>query len=226
VSDLRAEGLTYQAVVAEYFLALRGAGLVLSPLDLDEVDRWERRGLPVSVVCRGLRHGVERAREELAAGGALPRSLRTFRHAVEEEWQGYKSAAVGQSAPPPEERQVVRQRLESVRSLVQRALVRHQYGQVWGAAHGAALEAVAVLMANPPSLDGLDRALARIETGLCRVWIRSLDAETRRDLGGRCRRLAGRRQPAMRPRAYREMLRAHLLDEAARAGLLRLVGTV
>ena len=34
------------------FLGLRGAGLMVSPLDQELVAEWERRGLPVAVVCR------------------------------------------------------------------------------------------------------------------------------------------------------------------------------
>jgi len=40
-------------VVGEFFLALRGSGLLLSPLDQELVAEWERRGLPVPVVIAG-----------------------------------------------------------------------------------------------------------------------------------------------------------------------------
>ena len=59
MSRIPAEALSYQAVVGEFFLQLRGAGLLLSPLDQELVTEWERRGLPVAVVCRGLRAGFE-----------------------------------------------------------------------------------------------------------------------------------------------------------------------
>jgi hypothetical protein len=59
MSDLPAGALDYRAVVTEYFLGLRRSGLMLSPLDQEVVLDWERRGVPVAIVCRGLRRGVE-----------------------------------------------------------------------------------------------------------------------------------------------------------------------
>ena len=99
MSDLPSSSLDYGAVVAEYFLALRGAGLMLSPLDEEVVADWERRGLPVAVVCRGLRRGLEL----LAADGArrAPRSVRALRFAVEEEWRAYQHGRVGDAPAPP-----------------------------------------------------------------------------------------------------------------------------
>ena len=76
MSDLPAAALDYQAVVAEYFLGLRGSGLLLSPLDQELVAEWERRGLPVAVVCRGLRRGLEDLAER-RAGAPRARSGRS-----------------------------------------------------------------------------------------------------------------------------------------------------
>ncbi len=57
MSELTQDSLDYTLVVAEYFLALRGSGLLLSPLDQELVAEWERRGIPVAIFCRGIRHG-------------------------------------------------------------------------------------------------------------------------------------------------------------------------
>ncbi|HEY6097845.1 MAG TPA: hypothetical protein VIW03_00350, partial [Anaeromyxobacter sp.] len=86
MSSLPASALSYHAVVSEYFLGLRGAGLMISPLDAELVAEWERRGVPVAVVCRGLRRGLERAAEERPPGAPPPRSIRALRLAVEDEW--------------------------------------------------------------------------------------------------------------------------------------------
>ena len=93
MSELPSSALDYGAVVAEYFLALRGVGLLLSPLDEELVAEWERRGIPVAVVCRGIRAWVaslppgERAalgrRIRLLAGPRDARaSLRSHRDAL------------------------------------------------------------------------------------------------------------------------------------------------
>ena len=62
MSEIPQSALSYQAIVGEVFLALRGSGLVLSPLDQEQVAAWERRGVPVAVVCRGLRRYFTRTR--------------------------------------------------------------------------------------------------------------------------------------------------------------------
>ena len=46
---------------------------MLSPLDQELVADWERRGLPVAVVCRGLRRGWEDLAQRRAPGAAPPR---------------------------------------------------------------------------------------------------------------------------------------------------------
>ena len=74
MSHLPAETLSYEAVVSEYFLGLRGAGLMLSPLDLEQVRGWERRGVPVAVVCRGLRRGLGDALRDRPPGSPPPRT--------------------------------------------------------------------------------------------------------------------------------------------------------
>ncbi len=96
MSELPRDALSYQAVVAEYFLGLRGGGLMLSPLDQELVAEWERRGVPVAVVCRGLRRGVDENAERRGPGASLPRTLRALRFAVEDEWDAYRSGRVGE----------------------------------------------------------------------------------------------------------------------------------
>ncbi|HEX8907708.1 MAG TPA: hypothetical protein VF805_00815, partial [Anaeromyxobacteraceae bacterium] len=111
MSELPRAALTYETVIAEYFLGLRGGGLMLSPLDLEQVRAWERRGLPVAVVCRGLKRGLERALQERAEGSPPPRALRAYRRSVEDEWRAYRGGRVGDAPAPPEEATVASGRL-------------------------------------------------------------------------------------------------------------------
>ncbi|HET9596074.1 MAG TPA: hypothetical protein VFP65_10860, partial [Anaeromyxobacteraceae bacterium] len=97
MSDLPASALTYRTVVAEYWLVLRGSGLMLSPLDEALVAGWEARGVPVAVVCRGLRRGLEDALASRPPGTPAPRALRAYRLAVEDEWRAYRSGRVGEA---------------------------------------------------------------------------------------------------------------------------------
>ncbi|HEX9050737.1 MAG TPA: hypothetical protein VF841_09415, partial [Anaeromyxobacter sp.] len=115
MSDLPSSALDYRTVVTEYFLGLRGSGLMLSPLDGDVVADWERRGVPIAIVCRGLRRGLEDLAERRASG---PRSIRALRFAVEDEWGAYRAQRVGDAPAPPVEGDAAGERLARARELV------------------------------------------------------------------------------------------------------------
>jgi len=221
MSDLPADSVGYQAVVAEYFLGLRGAGLLLSPLDLELVDEWERRGLPVAVVCRGIRAGLEALRERRAAA---PRALRSVRLAVEDEWRAYRSGRVGEAAAPPGEAAAAERRLEAARAAL--AAAGRAAGPLQEAHRAAwrALSAEADLPGTP--LARVDAALAAADACLLAGWLAALPRPERAALGARVRLLAGIRRRGESRRAHRAALRAHLVDLARQAGLTCLRGSV
>ena len=219
MSHLPKESLSYERVVAEYFLALRGTGLMLSPLDAEQIRAWERRGLPVAVVCRGLHRGLEEARREREA--SLPRSLRAFRRTVEDEWRAYRGGRVGESPALPDEAALASRR----RGLARDLLLAASKGST-GPRREAYLEAVRTVDAAAHDLDALERALRAADASLVRAWLASLTRAERAALGPRCRLRAGPRDAFTRPRAYRHALASHLLDAARDAGLLCLRGSV
>ena len=49
----------YLVTVEQFFLTLKDSGLALSATDYDLIQQWEGRGIPVKVVCRGIKNGVE-----------------------------------------------------------------------------------------------------------------------------------------------------------------------
>ncbi|HSN13240.1 MAG TPA: hypothetical protein VLT61_01325 [Anaeromyxobacteraceae bacterium] len=225
MSDLPTGALSYQAVVAEYFLGLRGAGLMISPLDQELVAEWERRGLPVAVVCRGLRRGLEALADRNAPGAPLPRSIRALRFAVEDEWHAYRHDRVGDSPPPPAAEAAASARLDAARALLEEAgrsapePHRDGYRDAW--------------RALAKGTDGPGDPLARVEAAIAAAdarilasWLRNLPAPERAALGPRLRLLAGPRPRAVTPRAWRDTLRVHLVDLARAAGLTCLRGSV
>ena len=221
--------LTYQALVAEYFLQLRGAGLLLSPLDQELVAEWERRGMPAAVVCRGLRAGFEALAAERAPGAAPPRSLRALRGFVEQEWRAYREGRVGDAGAPGPEAEAARARLAAARARLAEAEAGAEAGAMAGAAGERARayrEAAALLPVDVASLEEVDRAVASADDRLLHLWIASLERPARAALGPRCRLLAGDRVRRARRSAYRETLRTHLFEAARRAGILCLRGTV
>ncbi len=223
MSHLPEQALTYEAVVAEYFLALRGAGLMLSPLDREQVRAWERRGLPVAVVCRGLRRGLEEARRD--AGATVPRSLRRYRLAVEGEWRAYRGGRVGDAPPPPDEATASARRIAAADALLRAALARVAPGEPRHLAYRAALS---VLRAGTPGehLEATDRLTRAADAALLQAWLRAIPRAERTALGARCRLGAGERPAWTRRVEHRATLRIHLLEAAREAGLLCLRGSV
>jgi len=222
MSDLPARALDYRTAVAEYFLGLRGSGLMLSPLDQEAVGEWERRGIPVAVVCRGLRAGLEDLVEQHAGS---PRSIRALRGAVESEWRAYQGARTGDAPPPPAEADAAARRLARARDLLavagQAASEEHRDG------YRAAWRVLAATAARPGgSLDRVETAIAQADARILSTWLGGLPDPERRALGPRLRLLAGPRPGGSSRRAYRETLRAHLVEAARRAGLTCLRGSV
>ena len=47
----------YLITVEQFVLSLKESGLSLSAIDYDLIQQWEKRGVPVKVVCRGIETG-------------------------------------------------------------------------------------------------------------------------------------------------------------------------
>jgi hypothetical protein len=225
VSELPAEALTYETVVAEYFLGLRGSGLMLSPLDLEQVRAWKLRGVPVPVVCRGLRFGYERAVAALPPGGAAPRSLRALRLAVEDEWRAYRSGRVAIELPATDELALAAARAAAALARV-RAALRAAPHPALAAAHARAAAELAALAAEPRSHERLDAALEAADDAALRAWALSLSPCDRAAVGRFCAMRAGPRAAGCTRGAHRAALRAHARDFARGAGLTLLRGSV
>lgn len=224
MSELPESALTYGVVVSEYFLGLRGAGLLLSPLDEEQVSEWERRGVPVPVVCRGLRRAFEDHAVGAPPNARPPRSIRACRGAVEAEWRAYRSGRVGDSPAPPPEADVARARLEAAGAFLRRAA--EGAPPSLAPAYAAAIAVLRCGLSGPSGLEGVDTLLARADAALLRAWLASLERPRRSALGRRLALCAGARPPGLRRASQRETLRAHLLDAARAAGLLCLRGSV
>ena len=221
MSLIPAGELSYAALVSEFFLQLRGTGLLLSPLDLELVAEWERRGVPASVVCRGMRRGWDDLVRDRPPGAAPPRSLRALRGFVEEEWRAYRDGRVGDGGARGPEADAARARLAAAR-----AALAGSAEATAGERRDAYRAAAASLPDDAASLQDLEVALRAADDLLLHRWILSLPRPERAALGPRCRLLAGDRTRRARRSAYRETLRTHLFESARRAGILCLRGTV
>jgi hypothetical protein len=225
VSDLPSDALTYETVVAEYFLGLRGAGLMLSPLDVELVRAWKLRGIPVPVVCRGLRFGYERALAA-APSGAPPRSVRALRLAVEDEWRAYRASRVAHGDPGDPPHADVAARAGAALALLD-AAARRATSPAIAAAHAAAAAALAAAAEGRGAEAGaLDAALQAADVAALRAWARDLAPAAREAVGRFCALRAGPRARTCTRAAHRAALLAHARDYARGAGLTLVSGTV
>lgn len=80
------DAVQYVTEVTGFFLALRGAGVSLSPNDMALVLRWQEAGLPLNTVLRGLHRGSTQKRgASTRARASAPLTLRSLHKAVEKE---------------------------------------------------------------------------------------------------------------------------------------------
>jgi hypothetical protein len=93
-------------MVQDYFLAYRGSGVTLSPLDAELLSSWARSGAPFQVIAAGIRRAAEKAAWHARPGDPALRSLRACKRDVESEirkHRWYSAGATGErrSSRPP-----------------------------------------------------------------------------------------------------------------------------
>ncbi len=86
----------YFTEIEEYFWQKRGAHLLVSPLDWAIVETWQKAGIPLSAVLKGIDRAFESyARSRRAAGGRQLKSLSYCIDAVLEAADEEKETAAG-----------------------------------------------------------------------------------------------------------------------------------
>jgi hypothetical protein len=95
IMSLLPEGASFEELVQDYFLAVRGAGLMLNALDTELLTSWAREGVPFEVVARGISRSAEKALWDARPGEPVLRSLRACRRQVEAEIKKYRHRSAG-----------------------------------------------------------------------------------------------------------------------------------
>ncbi|HEX3376501.1 MAG TPA: hypothetical protein VHS29_06545 [Candidatus Acidoferrales bacterium] len=86
----------YFTEIEEYFWQKRGAHLLVSPIDWAIVETWQKAGIPLSAVLKGIDRAFESyARSKRAAGGRQLKSLSYCVDAVLEAAEEEKETAAG-----------------------------------------------------------------------------------------------------------------------------------
>jgi hypothetical protein len=102
--SLLPEGASFEELVQDYFLAVRGAGLMLSALDTELLTSWAREGVPFEVVARGITRSAEKALWDARPGEPVLRSLRSCQRQVEAEIKKYRERSAGAGEGPKKRR--------------------------------------------------------------------------------------------------------------------------
>jgi hypothetical protein len=96
----------YFTEIEEYFWQKRGAHLLVSPLDWAIVETWQKAGIPLSAVLKGIDKAFESyARSRRAAGGRQLKSLTYCVDAVLEAADEEKEIAAGTGPVIPKTKQ-------------------------------------------------------------------------------------------------------------------------
>lgn len=98
------ERAAYLREIEARFVALRGRGFMLSPRDVQLVERWRARGIPVRIALGAVEEGVERYRANTPKGTPLPSSLAYFAGHVEDaaaRWRELNPGAGSRSGSAP-----------------------------------------------------------------------------------------------------------------------------
>jgi hypothetical protein len=98
--SLLPEDASFEELVQDCFLAYRGTGLMLSPLDAALVTEWHEKGVPFEVVARGIRKAAEKALVDAPKGQTGLRSLRAAARSVDAEMRHHLARAVGVGQAP------------------------------------------------------------------------------------------------------------------------------
>lgn len=93
--SLLPESASFEELVQDYFLAMRGSGLMLDALDAELVTSWAEQGVPFEVVARGIARSAEKALWDARPGQPVLRSLRACRRQVETEIKKYRERSAG-----------------------------------------------------------------------------------------------------------------------------------
>jgi hypothetical protein len=93
--SLLPEGASFEELVQDYFLAVRGEGLMLSALDAELLTSWAQEGVPFEVVARGIARSAEKALWDTRPGEPVLRSLRACRRQVASEIKKYRDRSAG-----------------------------------------------------------------------------------------------------------------------------------
>ena len=183
----------YYTEIEEHFWKKRGAHLLVSPLDWAIVETWQKAGIPLAVVLRGIDRAFESwARSRRAAGGRQLKSLVYCVDAVLDAAAEAQEAAVGagpetqwpKAATEPFSRAELRKYLERNAARLRAAAEKQRAARAALAARleetAKRIEELLPLLEAPGTLDleDLERRVTVLEEKLAAALGADADEET------------------------------------------------
>ncbi|WP_225413920.1 hypothetical protein [Stigmatella hybrida] len=206
--SLLPESASFEELVQDYFLAVRGAGLMLSALDTELLNSWARLGVPFQVVARGIARSAEKALWDARPGEPVLRNLRACRRQVDAEIKKYLARSAGAGQTESERRSPT---WEETRHARLRATL-ERISEQWPALAPTVEELQGrVLAAVPEEPSQFDAQETRVFLAL----LRALPFDQRMPLW-RAARLEGADAQAMSPRSRRLSRRFRVLVQVRR----------
>jgi len=212
------EDVGFEEQVQAFFLAFRGSGVALSPLDADLLINWKERGVPYPVVCRGIRKSAESSARDSRPEESRLRSLRACRKAVETEFRRFQGRAVGRGRHYDQTPAQVAERRRKAAVAKLRKAIREAPGREHTRAFNAAL--VALTRSPPAGPAEVSQSIARAEETMALTYLRALPFSARRAIVYEAKLNAGPRPPGVTSRARKDALRAHLVTLVRTRGAL------
>lgn len=182
----------YFTEIEEYFWRKRGAHLLVSPLDWAIVETWQKAGIPLTVVQKGIDRAFESwARSRRAAGGRQLKSLAYCVDAVLDAAEEAKEASAGtgpgipasRRAAEPFSREQVQKYLARNAEKLRTAGQRHRASRLALAARfgetAARLDELTPILdpSTPLDLEDLERRLTVLEEKLAAALSADADEE-------------------------------------------------
>jgi hypothetical protein len=189
VSLLPADEVTYLDCVAEFFLAQRGSGLMISSPDVELVRAYEGAGIPTAVLCRGIERAFERRRH---AGKPPHRTLSSCRRTIDAEVRHFLGGANRAPGDLPDSHAL--DRLVALAKSADRPEEKAAYRAAYRAACAGGI---------PEEAAGL-------------AYLMALPVAERTLVSQAVRAGVGRRVPGVSRAGYRDHLRTSLIGEALR----------
>jgi hypothetical protein len=218
----------YFTEIEEYFWKKRGSHLLVSPLDWAIMETWQKAGVPLESVFKGIDKAFESYTHSRRGAGRPLKSLAYCTDAVLDAAEEAQEAAAGkaptdaEAKPSPFERDELRQyfqrNAESLRSAGKTYTESAELVTLWEEA-ARALESCLMLIDSPGPLDveDLERRLTlldeRIHAGLLLYASENILISIRREMNGALSAYRRKMRAEQLALVERQFLQKRLLEE-------------